>query len=115
MLKFGANLVATQFVGYVANNADTFVIGRRFGAAELGLYNRAYQLITTTLSQLRTPTTTVALPVLSRIQDDIERFGSYVRRGQIVLGYTLVAGVALRRRRGRTGRPASPSARRGRA
>ncbi len=95
MLKFGANLVATQFVAYLANNADTFVIGKRFGAVELGLYNRGYQLITTTLSQLRTPTTTVALPVLSRIQDDIERFGGYVRRGQLVLGYTLVAGVAF--------------------
>jgi O-antigen/teichoic acid export membrane protein len=95
MLRFGGNLVATQVVGYVANNADSFVIGRQYGAADLGVYNRGYQLVTTTLSQLRVPTTTVALPVLSRIQEDRVRFGAYVQRGQVVLGYTLVAGVAL--------------------
>lgn len=95
MLRFGGHLVATQVLGYVASNVDALVIGRRFGTTDLGLYNRGQQLVTTTLSQLRTPTTTVALPVLSRIQDQHDRFGAYVRRGQVVLGYTLVAGVAL--------------------
>lgn len=95
LLRFGRNLAATQVLGYVANNADSFVIGRRFGAGDLGLYNRGYQLLTTTLSQLRAPTTTVALPVLSRLSEDTERFAQYVRRGQQTLGYTLVVGVAL--------------------
>ncbi|MGW6131952.1 lipopolysaccharide biosynthesis protein [Cellulomonas sp. NPDC055163] len=95
LLRFGRNLAATQVLGYVANNADSFVIGRRFGAGDLGYYNRGYQLLTTTLSQLRAPTTTVALPVLSRLSDDTERFAHYVRRGQQTLGYTLVVGVAL--------------------
>lgn len=95
LLRFGRNLAATQVLGYVANNADSFLIGRRFGAGDLGLYNRGYHLLTTTLGQLRAPTTTVALPVLSRLSDDTERFSHYVRLGQLTLGYTLVVGVGV--------------------
>ncbi|MBB2923962.1 lipopolysaccharide biosynthesis protein [Cellulomonas cellasea] len=95
LLRFGRNLAATQVLGYVANNVDSFLIGRRFGAADLGLYNRGYHLLAMTLNQLRTPTSTVAIPVLSRLSDDTDRFAHYVRRGQLTLGYTLVVGVGL--------------------
>jgi PST family polysaccharide transporter len=47
------------------------------------------------LGQLRAPTTTVALPVLSRLQDDESRFGAYVQRGQVALGYTFLPVIAL--------------------
>ncbi len=94
-LRFGGNLVATGLVGYVANNVDSLIIGTRFGSGPLGYYNRAYQLLTTTVTQLRAPMTTVALPVLSTLQDDVHRFGDYVRRGQVVLGYTLVAAMSV--------------------
>jgi PST family polysaccharide transporter len=49
----------------------------------------------TPLAQLRAPSTTVALPVLARLQDDQERYDRYLRRGQTALGYTLVAGMAV--------------------
>lgn len=95
LLRFGWNLLGTQLVGYGANNADSLVIGVRFGSVSLGLYNRAFQLLMQPLTQLRAPSTTVALPVLSRLKDDPARFGEFVRRGQLALGYTLVAGLAL--------------------
>jgi PST family polysaccharide transporter len=94
MLIFGWNLVATQLVGYVSKNADALVIGIRFGASQLGLYNRAFQLLMTPLNQVRAPSTTVALPVLSRLQEDKERYSRFLERGQVALGYTLVAGLA---------------------
>ena len=95
LLRFGWHMVGTQVIGYVANNADSVVVGARFGAGPLGLYNRAFQLLMTPLGQVRGPTTQVALPVLSAIQDDDERFAGYVRTGQLALGYTLVAGLGL--------------------
>lgn len=94
-LKFGFNLVATQLLGYVGNNIDSVIIGVRFGAGPLGIYNRGYQLLMRPLSQLRTPTTSVALPVLSRLQDDPNRFGDFVARGQLALGYSLVVGLGI--------------------
>jgi PST family polysaccharide transporter len=95
LLTFGWKLVGTQLIGYASNNTDAFVIGLRFGPVPLGYYNRAFRLLMTPLVQLRAPTTTIALPVLSKLQNDPERFGAYVRRGQQALGYTLVAGLGF--------------------
>jgi O-antigen/teichoic acid export membrane protein len=94
-VKFGWNLVASQLVGYVSSNIDTVIIGRQFGAGPLGIYNRAFQLLMTPLNQIRIPLTTVALPVLSRLVDDEKRFSDYIARGQLALGYTLVAGLGI--------------------
>lgn len=95
LLSFGWNLLGTQLVGYAANNVDSLTIGVRFGSVDLGFYNRAFSLLMQPLTQLRAPTTTVALPVLSRLQDDPVRFGEFVRRGQLALAYTLVAGLSV--------------------
>lgn len=95
LLRFGWHMVGTQVIGYVANNADSVLIGARFGAGPLGLYNRAFQLLMTPLTQVRAPITQVALPVLAAVQDEALRLACYVRHGQLVLGYTLVAGLGL--------------------
>lgn len=95
LLRFGAGMVGIELIGYGARNADTLILGMRFGAADLGLYNRAYQLLMVPLGQLRAPTTQVALPVLGQLQDDEQRWADFVRRGQLALGYTLVAGLGV--------------------
>ena len=95
LLRFGWHMVGTQAIGYVANNADSVIIGARFGAGELGLYNRAFQLLMTPLTQLRAPVTQVALPVLAAVQDEAQRLTRYVQQGQLALGYTLIAGLGL--------------------
>ncbi|RUR03473.1 lipopolysaccharide biosynthesis protein [Labedella endophytica] len=93
--RFGWNTVATQLVQYSANNMASLVIGLRLGARELGFYNRSLQLLMNPLNQLRAPATRVAIPLFSRLQHEYDRFDAYILRGQIVLGYTLVAGLGL--------------------
>ena len=101
MVRFGWHLVAIQMVSYVSYNTDAFVIGIRYGAGPLGLYNRAYQVLTMPLTQARSAASVVAMPVLARLQDDKERFVRFVLQGQLALGYSLVtvmggiAGAAL--------------------
>ncbi|ALE05153.1 hypothetical protein AL755_06115 [Arthrobacter sp. ERGS1:01] len=101
MIRFGWHLVAIQMVTYVSYNTDAFVIGVRFGAGPLGLYNRAFQLLTMPLTQARSAASVVALPVLAKLQEEKDRFVEFVLHGQLALGYTLVtvmggvAGVAL--------------------
>ena len=95
LLRFGWNMVGIQLIGYTARNVDSLTIGTRFGAESLGLYNRAFQLLMTPLGQLRGPTTQVALPVLASLQEDPHRYAEYLRRGQLALGYTFVAGLGL--------------------
>lgn len=94
-LALGLNLVGTQLINYAGNNVDTVTIGLRLDAAALGLYNRGFQLLMTPLNQLRSPATTVALPVLARLQDDRERFDEYLRRGQLALGYPIVVSLGV--------------------
>ena len=91
---FGGHLLGSQIIGYIANNADSLTIGRRFGAAPLGTYNRAFQLLMNPLNQVRSPSTTVALPVLSRAGGGRE-FDRIVTRGQLVLAYPLAVALAL--------------------
>lgn len=94
-IRFGWNLVATQLVTYVGSNIDSVVIGLKFGAAPLGIYNRAFQLAMNTANQLRAPITNVAVPILSRLQAEGARYWDFVRVGQVGLGYTIVVALAF--------------------
>lgn len=95
MLTFGWNLVAANLVQYAARQIDTVLVAFRFGTAPLGLYNRAYQLVMTPLGQVRSPLQSVALPVLSRLQQDQPRFETYVTAAQLALGYLLGIPLAI--------------------
>jgi PST family polysaccharide transporter len=97
---FGSSLFATQTLTYLTKNVDNVALGIFSGPYQLGLYSRAYQLLMTPLNQINAPMTGVALPVLSKIQDDDERFARYLDRAQLVACYltatvfAVAAGVA---------------------
>ncbi|RPF22765.1 lipopolysaccharide biosynthesis protein [Myceligenerans xiligouense] len=93
--RFGGGLLGSQLVGYGADNLATFVIGLSLGPGPLGLYNRAYHLLMRPLTQLRQPSTTVALPVLARIADEPARFDRMLLRGQQVLALPVVLVLAV--------------------
>lgn len=94
-ISFGWRLAGSQLVAYLGNNIDTIMLGLRVTPGQLGLYNRSYQLLSVPISQIRGPLSTVAIPVLARVQDDVSRFHRFVAMGQMVLGYSLVAGLAV--------------------
>ncbi|MFN8047281.1 MAG: lipopolysaccharide biosynthesis protein [Ancrocorticia sp.] len=94
-MRFGISLLGSQIIGYAANNVDTWIIGIRFGTGILGFYNRAFQLLMTPINQIRTPSTTVALPVLSQLTNDQPRFDRFVRQGQLALALPLGLAMAL--------------------
>jgi polysaccharide transporter, PST family len=77
MLGFGANITAFEFVNYFHRNLDNVLIGRVWGAEALGLYSRAYQMMMLPLNSLRAPINAVALPVLSKLQNDPLEFRRY--------------------------------------
>ena len=94
-LRFGAGITGTQLTYYLGNNLDNISLGLLAGPSALGLYNRGFQLLMTPLNQVRSPASTVAVPVLARIQDDLERSADYLKRSQLVLGFTLVPALAV--------------------
>jgi PST family polysaccharide transporter len=74
LLHFGGNLTGFGVVNYFARNLDNLLIGRVWGSQQLGLYAKAYQLLTLPIDQINAPITTVAIPALSRLNDSPERY-----------------------------------------
>lgn len=89
LVTFGANTSAVQIVNYVSTNLDSVLIGRVLGAATLGLYNRAFQLVSLPIQQLAAPLTRVVLPYLSKMATHRE-LEKAATRIQMVLSYGLI-------------------------
>lgn len=85
--RFGGGLLGTQLIAYLTKNVDNIALGSVWGAAPLGLYSRAYQLLMMPLNQINAPMTNVALPVLARVQHDDDAFARYLARAQLVACY----------------------------
>jgi PST family polysaccharide transporter len=90
MLRFGGFVTGTNALNYLFRNADNALIGWYWGAAPLGLYARAYGLLLLPINQVNAPLGNVAVPALSRLHADPERFRHYFLRG-----YSLVASLVI--------------------
>jgi O-antigen/teichoic acid export membrane protein len=74
LLAFGRDLTGFTIINYFSRNLDNLLIGRVWGAVPLGFYAKAYQLLLLPLDQVNEPVTAVAVPALSRLGDDPERY-----------------------------------------
>jgi PST family polysaccharide transporter len=90
MLHFGGLATCNSFIVYLAWNAEKLLLGRFWGADALGLYGRAFQLVTLPVQQLNTAVTGVAFPALSRIQHDAKRLArSFLRGFSLLISATI--------------------------
>ena len=81
MMRFGGTLTLNGLVVYVAYNLEKVLLGRFWGAETIGIYGRAYQLITIPTDNLNSAIGGVAFSALSRIKEDQPRFKSYFLKG----------------------------------
>jgi O-antigen/teichoic acid export membrane protein len=92
MIAFGRNFTGFSIINYFSRNLDNVLLGRFWGPNELGLYNRAYQLMTLPIDQINEPITSVAIPALSRINDAAERYRqAYLRMLEKIAMLTMPA------------------------
>jgi len=80
LVNFGGKVAASYVIFNWISNADNILIGWYWGAGPLGLYSRAYNLLTLPLNQINGPAANVAIPAFSRVQDDPELFARYYLR-----------------------------------
>ncbi|VVT26366.1 conserved membrane hypothetical protein [Sphingomonas aurantiaca] len=79
LLRFGGTVTGYNLLGYLITNLDNILIGARFGAGPLGIYDRAYKLMFQPLWQMTAPAARVAVPLLSRLSaDPAEYRGAYL-------------------------------------
>jgi PST family polysaccharide transporter len=74
LLNYGANLTASSFLWSLARGTDSLLIGRIYGSASIGLYSRAAALIARPVEQFLPPIEAVFVPILSRLQQQPERY-----------------------------------------
>lgn len=74
MLKFGGQLSTGGVATYLVQNFDNVMIGRFWGAEQLGLYSKAFALLFQPFRVITGPLNAVIIPALSRAQDDPPRF-----------------------------------------
>jgi O-antigen/teichoic acid export membrane protein len=85
MVKFGGSVALSNFMAYLARNLDAALVGRFAGAAALGLYSKAYQLLLMPIKQINTPASTVFVPALSRLQDNPTKFRTFYDAGILLV------------------------------
>ena len=95
-VTFGGHLLAASLAAYVSMNADSFVVGRRFGPEMLGLYNRGAQLVRQPGRQVMAAFTVVLQPILARFHEDRGRMEQALRHGLIAGAYPIaIVGAVL--------------------
>ncbi len=89
MLVFGRNVTGYSTINYFAGNMDSLLIGRFWGAQQLGFYSKAGQLKGLPTDQISEPIGAVTIPALSRLNDSPERYRqAYLRIMQKILMLT---------------------------
>lgn len=90
MMRFGGTVTLNGVVVFLAYNIEKVLLGRFWGSGPLGLYGRAYQLTNMPMQQLMTSVGSVAFPMLSRLQSDVERLRrSYLKAHSLVVSLTI--------------------------
>ena len=94
LISFGANISIFNFLNYIIRNLDNVLIGKYLSPRSLGLYERSYQLFLVPISRL-VPLTGVAVPALSRLQNDPVRFMNFYQKILKILAYLLIPFTAV--------------------
>lgn len=95
-IQFGGAMVANAFVNQLAMSADLLLGGRLLGAAALGSYVVPRNLMLQVQFLINPIVTRVGFPLISAIQDDLERVRSvYGKTLRIVLAFNAPIYLAL--------------------
>jgi PST family polysaccharide transporter len=94
MLSFGGYLTGFSLVNFFARNLDNILIGRFCGAQSLGFYEKSYSMLLLPLGQITAPITGVAIPALSRLESQPERYRRFYLKAIKLVSYLSMPLVA---------------------
>ena len=78
-VRMGTHVSGFQLLNFTERNLDNVLIGRFAGPTQLGFYTRAYDVMRFPLNLVNVPIATVAVPALSRLAHDPERYRTVYR------------------------------------
>jgi len=89
-IKTSSSMLGNGVIQYALGNVDFFIVGRRYGATDLGYYQAAFSLSAELRNRLAGPLQKILFPAYSLVQSEPERF----RRGVGMSLLMLSAAVA---------------------
>ncbi|HEY0812036.1 MAG TPA: lipopolysaccharide biosynthesis protein [Pseudonocardia sp.] len=96
MIGFGSGYSLAQLGNWVAQNADNLVVAAALGTGALGVYSRAYNLLSEPASVIGGAADKVLFPAMARVRDEGERLrAAYVRSASLIAMVTVPASVLL--------------------
>lgn len=95
LVRFGSHIMVANLLHSISRQADNIVIGRMLGAAPLGLYTRAYSLLTLPLRQIKNPISAVMVPILSALQNERGRYRSAYRQSINGLAHAGIPAIVI--------------------
>jgi PST family polysaccharide transporter len=78
-VRFGAYVTGPNVMSLLTSSLDHVIVGRFFGAQQLGFYRQGVQLVLAPMNQLLFPVRSVAEAALSRLQGDADAYRRYYR------------------------------------
>lgn len=96
MIGFGSGYSLAQLGNWVAQNADNLVVANMLGTGPLGVYSRAYNLLSEPAAVIGGAADKVLFPAMARVRDEGERLrAAYVRSASLIALVTAPASVLL--------------------
>ena len=93
---FAGYMFGARSLTYVQSTADNVVVGRMLGASALGFYGVAYRTMLVPVQKIADVVSSVAVPALAVMQDDVSRLRAAYLRAQLaaaVVSFPLSFGV----------------------
>ena len=81
LMSFSWAVFLSRLFTFFSSRGDQFVIGKVLGSSQLGFYSVGQKLIQLLNLGIANPITSVALPLLSRIQDDAQKMTKSIYNG----------------------------------
>ena len=97
LFSFSWKLLVSGLIDTLYNNIYSIIIGKFYSSSDLGYFNRGKQFPMLIVENVNGSINSVIFPVLSKIQDDKERFKATVRRSiktSTYIIFPLMAGLA---------------------
>src|SRR5262249_28739893 len=85
---------AASLANYFANQGDYMVVGRMLDTAELGVYQRAYELMRVPANVFTNVAGSVLFSAFAKVQDDPERAGRAMKRAMFACAAVILPASA---------------------
>jgi len=95
MALFSGHVLGARTVTWARTNVDNLLIGRYLGAAPLGAYSIAFNLMVTPVTRVASPVTQVFFPAFSRMRDPVRIGAVWLRAVRLLAALVVPAMLGM--------------------